>query len=402
MEIKEFFDNNTKHIKIDATLAKYIHFFRVGWMQKNNDTVSFLGGKLLGVHPIRFTSSDDEALFVDILNMDLDKLEPEIHKLPGINKNFIIASNPRYLFLTYLIHRYMTSKLPAKVIDGAVDDLYLIMEYRMFSSLLTNYFKFNADVGVATMTYEKLSNKFLIKKVDNYQQVFEYRIDIVKKGGLHHERILRLTTDDATRIITDLQTRLRSMIKYIYVVMIDVIENGDKVHTTNMVQSNEEGEESVKDIIDSPDKYIRNLKKVMGSSNDLVNEELIYVIGNLIPNIQLDAMRETLVYMSETYLSNAKKIDEILDSIIMLSIRYLNNKAVVANFDKSLDNILIMLKGYWTSSKINDKDVINLKKQVSRLVKKGTGISTSWRITTITIGILLYLFLRGLITKNQH
>ena len=402
MEIKEFFDINAKHIEINSDLARYIHLFRLGWMQKNNDTVSFLGGKLLGVHPMRFTKDDDNALFVDILNIDLDKLEPEIHKLPDINKNFIIASNPRYLFLTYLIHRFTISKLPSKVIDNAVSDLYLIMEYRMFSSLLTNYFKFNADVGVATMTYERLSNKFLIKKVDNYQQVFEYRIDIIKKGGLHWERIVRLTTDDATRIITDLQTRLRSMIKYIYVVMMEVIESGDKIHTSSMNQTNDEGEESIKDIIDTPDKYIRNLKKVMPSTSDLVNEELLYVIGNLIPNLQLDVLRETLVYLSNIYMDNSKKIDDILDTTIMLSIRYLNSKAVVNNYDTSLDNVLLLLKGYWTSSKIKDKDVIKVKKDINKLVKKGTGISTSWRIITVTIGLLLYLFLRGLITKNQH
>jgi len=402
MEINEYFNQYVNHIKFDRELARYLHMFRIGWMQKNNDTITFLSGKLLGVNPVRFTRDDDDSLFVDILGMDLEKLTPEIHKLKDINKNFIIASNPKYLFLTYLLHKFNTSKLDKKIIEDAIMDIVLIMQYRMFSSLLTNYFKFNADVGVATMTYEKLSNKFLIKQVNNYQEVFEHRSPIVLKGGLHYDRSIKCTTDDTTRIITDIQTRLRSMVKYIYVVMLNVIENGDKIHSTSMNQSNHEGEESLRDIVDTPERYINHLKKVISNENDLINDELLYVIGNLIPNIQLDILKDTLKYMSNIYLSNHKKIDELLELTIMTSIRYLNHKSVTHNYDGRLDTVLSLLKGYWTSSKIKDKDVVYIKKQYSRIIKKGTGINTSWRIITITIGLLLYLFVRSLINKNQH
>jgi len=402
MEINEYFNQYVNHIKFDRELARYLHMFRIGWMQKNNDTITFLSGKLLGVNPVRFTRDDDDSLFVDILGMDLEKLTPEIHKLKDINKNFIIASNPKYLFLTYLLHKFNTSKLDKKIIEDAIMDIVLIMQYRMFSSLLTNYFKFNADVGVATMTYEKLSNKFLIKQVNNYQEVFEHRSPIVLKGGLHYDRSIKCTTDDTTRIITDIQTRLRSMVKYIYVVMLNVIENGDKIHSTSMNQSNHEGEESLRDIVDTPERYINHLKKVISNENDLINDELLYVIGNLIPNIQLDILKDTLKYMSNIYLSNHKKIDELLELTIMTSIRYLNHKSVTHNYDGRLDTVLSLLKGYWTSSKIKDKDVVYIKKRYSRIIKKGTGINTSWRIITITIGLLLYLFVRSLINKNQH
>ena len=62
-DLLEVFDKHASHIKFDYELFNNIANNNRRWEQKDNDYIAFLGGDVLGVHPIRYSSIDEEYFF---------------------------------------------------------------------------------------------------------------------------------------------------------------------------------------------------------------------------------------------------------------------------------------------------------------------------------------------------
>jgi len=332
-DIKEVLDKRFQGVKFDKELMNSIKTYRIGWMQKSPEYMEFLGGVLIGTAPIRYSTRDEDDLFVDILNLDMVSMRSELYNVKGINKKWNISSNPYYLTLGYIIHRFSTSTSIGKYKEEAIKETYLVWAYKIVGSLIAYYFKFETTEAIAKATYEKLSNKYLIKKYSSWQELFEYRSKDLLPTGLHNKRILNYTTDDAIYIANDVQGRIRDTIKHIYKVMLNIIEDDGSIVSTSMIE--DIGETSTTTAItDRPDKLITYLNGIVTKPNDF---------------------KATLLHMSNNYYTK-KQHNQLASDIINNSINYLHGKSLHTDYSSRVMEVMKHLRGYWASSSTSTKD----------------------------------------------
>lgn len=393
--LKEVFDIHGL-TKVDIDIYKKIQVFRIGWTQKAPEYIDFLGSKLTGVHPIRFSTRDEDMFFVDIFNIDQPSLTEDLWATKGIDKNKKVTSNPLYITLVYLMHLTITSREIGKHREDMLRELYFIFGYKVISSLFTHYFKFTVDPSTALAVNERLSNKFIIKKVNNWQELFEYRaLDVLPKG-LHYLRLNRLDVDESNRIISDMQGRIRDMLKNIYIILMEVKDSNDRLVSRSNIEMTEDGA-SIKDNTNRPDRYVNYMLSIIDNPSDFIDDDMIYLLNNSYKNLNSRDIYTTLEFMSD---NNFKDRNKIIENIIISSISYLNNKGIHSDYNKHMLDVIKYLKGYFISSSVRDKVILDTKKELLNLVKKLPVTKVNWNYTGLVTYVIIYIFIRSVVSKQ--
>lgn len=391
-----------KHIKIDIDkeFLRKIQSYRIGWCNKSDVYVDFLGSNLTGVHNIRFSDYDNDVLFVDILNIDKSLLRTDLYNLKDIHPERKVSSDTYYLTMSYLMYRVSNSKLNLDDKKLCLEELYYLTAYKMISSLYTNYFQYPVDVSIAKAVYEKLSNHYLIKTEGSWQGVFKYRARDVLPNGLWYKKIEKLNTITATKMVADLQGRIRGIIKELFKIILDVKENNEKVNSSSLIDSNDEDGDGIKEASGRPDIYVTYMKGIFNKPNDFINDDLVYLICQMHKNVDRDKLVETLKYISNNVTPKVGEVD-IVENVINVSINYLSSKRIVNDYNKKAYEVIVLMKGYWSASSVKDPIVRETKDKLIELSRKATGKKTPWLIASIVICVMLYIFIRSTY-RNQH
>ena len=381
------------HIKVplDKKLYKKINNFRLSWAMKSDEYIEFLGSNLLGVNIVRFSKLDEEALMVDILNVDSKALINDVKSLPEIDPSWKRVNVAVYVALTYLMHVTINTKTQGFKQEAMIKELYLIYAYRTFSSLIYNGFSYTADKNLAVSTYEKLSNKFLIKRLNNWQEVFEYRsTDVTDDKSIQYKLAKEYSTLDALNLIQVLQDKLKKNFLNVYSVMMEIKNSGNIIKTNSLLETNEDGE-GLKDILERPDKHIVYIKSILGIKDDFIKDDLVNMVLHMISTIKHKQFKQLLIAISE----HSEVSTPLVEKSIITTITYLNSKKNI-NTEDTIAGIKA-IKNYWGYSKTLDKDTLEVKKELNKFIKDYLKIKTKWVISSLIIGLILYVYLRATI-----
>jgi len=400
-DIKDFFKKNLPHIKASESLMRKLREFRLDWSTKSDDYIDFLGSKLLGVHMIRFSDLDNDKLMVETLNIpNWRELQDEIYEVPGIEKNFKIGSDIVYQTLAYIAHLFLLDNhLNKKIKENGVREACLIMQYRMFSSLYSWYFKYSTTETIATTVYNKLSHKYLIKQLPNWQKVFEYRVEnCLDKKSPNYKKLKRFNTQDAVRLVSDIQTKLREQVKQIYKILIDVLEKKEVMEVEDSTYvGGENDEEQIKDKTTGKFNYIVNIKNIVFNKNEIIDENLVKFIDRIVPNINEHILKQFIICVSETKdEKQQKEVLKIVEDILLISLDYLQRININIEKREYIPKALMAIKNYWSSSKVSLQRMKEIKEYINKLAYACTGKKTSWLLVSLTIGYITYIFGRSL------
>jgi len=400
-DIKEFFAKNLPHLKASESLMRKLREFRLDWSTKSDDYIDFLGSKLLGVHMIRFSDLDNDKLMVDTLHIrNWKDLQEEIYLVKDMEKNFKIGSDIIYQTLAYIAHLFITDKkLNNRIKENGVREACLIMQYRMFSSLYSWYFKYSTTETIATTVYNRLSHKYLIKQLPNWQKVFEYRVEnCLDKKSPNYKKLIKFTTVDAIRIVSDIQTKLREQVKQIYKILIDILEKKEVMEVENSTYTGgENNEEQIRDNTTGKFNYITNMKNIIFNRNEIIDENLIKFIDRIVPNIDETLLKNFIICVSELKDEKEKKeIYTIVEDVILISLEYLQRLNLNIEKREYIPKAITNIKNYWSSSKVTVSRMKDIKDYIKELAYQCTGKKTSWLLVSLTIGYITYIFARSL------
>jgi len=396
-DLKEFFSIIAKDVKFDKHLWKELLNFRLRFITKNDEHSEFFGDKLFGVHIVRFSALDDIELVENIYGLDLNFCMKEIYKVEGIDKNHKVASNFIYHLLLYTMHRFALNKdmnRTEKDLRKYLMEPLLIMEYRMFSSLYTWYFKFKVPKEVAIAALRQMSNKFLIKKLDSWEEFFEERInDFIGKDSIYYKRLIRYTTEDAINIIITLQTKLRSVVKNIAREIYDVLEKNNAIKTEEMFYQ----DGKLKETSQGLRVMIENIKLKYNSGLDFVDADLAKFIEKYFNNLPDGMLVKMLKFVAtDDKHIDRKKMSEVLEKIIVIDYEYLN-RIDINPLDKTQVLLIITnLKNYWSSSKVKNPEMEKIKKYLYKVSMLATGRKTSWMNVANVIAFTVYVYVFAL------
>lgn len=395
-EAVDLFDKVYARIKFDKSLYKKLHKFRLAWTRKSGEYAEFLGGNTLGVQAVRFSTRDVNALLSDIYKVDAGELLNAIRKLPDIDESWAVSTNPVSQTMVYTMHRFMLDGKLGKDTEKGMRECYYIMAYNIIGSLMSNYFSHPANPAVAKATTERMSNRFLLKRLGSWNEVLKYRAgDVLPPDGLHVDRIRTYSTEDSVRVINDLQGRIRELFKSTWSVMADIMDSGSIVDTWSATKENTDGEQESKPVTNRPDRYVIAIKEVVGTPASFIDNDIVHMVTSLVGSSDDDIVRASLERISNTYDPKVAKHDYIA-TLIIKNIVYINSKGITGDYRSNALAIIKHMKGYWSSGSVKDSDVNAVKDTIRDIVIQASGRRTKWVISANTLAVIVYIFVRSI------
>lgn len=402
--IKAVFESSLGHLKIDRGLLKRIKQYETGYITRSSDHLEFFSGKLLGVNSVKFLPSDRQRWFDEILMAQEEPLETQLYELPEVNQDWKVSSDTMNLSCAWLLHAfYMTKELtPEEKHEGMVFTL-LIMQYKFLTSRLSQHFRYLTDKETAEATYASLSDKYLIRQMKNWRDVFVYWAkQIIEKESKHYPTIQKF--DDDARIVyllNDTQGRVRRMIIGIYDVFMRVHRSGLKIQSESSVVEYD-GESALKDKLNAPVNYTRYLMEVISDANTFIRPELVSVVEKLVHTAPPKLTNQTLLYLSQNaHLGRDNAIRDMLSDVMVHAFVYLNENRGFVRTHTHLADILVRLKGIYTSSRSTDPLLLKIRADVETLVHKATGNKVDTVLASVRTFTMLYIVARTL-TRGHY
>lgn len=403
--LKSVFDELFSQTKFNEHLAKELYRYQIGFVNKNSEHLEFFGGNLLGVQVVRYTDKDLNRYFDDVLEIDYLSLEEDLLDTQGINPEFKVSSDALNLTTMYLIHRFLTNKNMAKEKrERAAIDAALIFYYRVTSSLLSHYFRYPADPKIAQATYARLTNRYLIKQLGSWQEVFMYRAkELISPDGIHHKTLTEFNDTEAiVQMVNDAQGRIRDMFKNIYAEFKNAHTAGDSIAITTLSDIDMDGGDVIKDKTHSPDVYQNYLISILSDQNSFIKEELVGVVAKVNESMQIRNFRNTLVWMTEQGNNQHHiKIEHFIKQVMIYSINYLAKHGYMLRDTKDLSGMMYKLKNLYLASRSSDDELAEIRKAGSEIITLACGKISEQANASIRTGIILYLCLRAF-TKHYY
>lgn len=397
--VKKVFDEECQNLVIDDKLIGRLEAFNTSFITRNSDHIEFFGGNLTGVHVVRFYDHDRDNWFGDILGTDETILEKRILDVESINQDHHVASDTMNLSCVWLTHAILNSKKLSKEKQhrGAIIVL-LVLQYKFLTSRLFRHFKFPAQRSTAEATYAALSGKFAIKQCGSWMKVLETRAeDIIdqKNSNSHYKRIMAMSDDkDVIYVLSDTQSRIRSMLRGIYDVFLKIHHQGVRISSYNTTVELD-GEEMIRDKTKSVAKYSQYISSIITDKESFVRDELLVVIEKIMTTMPPDLLVKNLEWISKNYRQRgAEEIEEVVGLIILHSLDYFNHHRYLVRNTADLPGLLGQLNGVYKSSKSSDPTLQRIKSLMYDIVKNSTGIKSDSTISAVRTGTMLYIVLR--------
>ena len=105
--------------------------------------------------------------------------------------------------------------------------------------------------------------------------------------------------------------------------------------------------------------------------------------------------------MSDTYLENHLEYNWLFKVAVLEGISYLKNNGIgSSSLQTQVEEAMLKLNGRWITAKGQSEDVYKFKDITYKMTRKATGKKSRSMLTSVSIGIGLYIFLRA-ISKNK-
>ena len=400
------FDEIFKSVKFNKDLAKKIYQFQIGFVNKNEDHMLFFGGNLLGVQVVRFTPTDYNVFYDNVLGVDPDLIIRAIATESTIDTTFKVSSDNFNLTCFYCMHRFLTSDLLADAQkEMAATDVALIYQYKIMASLLSHYFRYPADPDIAQATYASLSGRFLIKRLGNWSEVFSYRAnEIIRDDGLHHH-ILRNFNDDKAIVdaVNDTQGRIRDMVKNITSEFMKVHISGERINVSSSTDITLDGKEIIKDKIHGPDIYNKYILSVMSDEFTFIKEELFSIVVQAMPGISSKLLRTSLQWLSiQSHGQFKADADLFIKNVLIYTIEYLSKNGDIVKQSRDLMNLTVNIRNLYLASRSSDEELKKIRDLGSKLIKRISPTSSESVVNNIRTGMILYITLRAFTKHYYH
>lgn len=400
---RDLFNDYCSHVNFDTNLVRQLEMFQIGFMTKNEDHINFFGGNLLGLHRVRFSNQDKMRWFDEVLRMDPQTLQDEIKHLPHIDIQHKVSSDVFNLSCIWLIYKINNSvSLNQAQKDKGMLTVGIILFYRFFTSRYCRHFPYLTDKATALATLNALSNRFDIKRLGSWQAVITKMAETMIKRGSSHWPVFEKMEDDlkVVRVLNDMSSRNRAMLKGIYAVFKDVHAKGIKVYSTsaNVVL---DGEDMLRDKKEGVTKYTRYLSEIIVSEESFIKQELENVVQELMPTMSPRMLHEVLQWFVGNQKPGDNLINKLLDTIIKHAYDLVSTDRSLMRDGFDLMAVLFKLRGIYTSSKAKDPKLLMCRKELDKIGKKVLRTSNNAAISSARTGIMLYVVLRTF-TMNYY
>lgn len=399
--IKSVFNAHCSHLVFDQKMLRKVTTYEQQFANKNDAHISFFGGNLMGVDPVRFKDEDRNRWFDDILEVDEHHLEDDLHALPEVVTHRHVSSDTMNLSCLWVIHKFLTTdKLNEDDRQRGAVAAALVLQYKYITSILANWFTWNADPIIAQATYAALNKRFGLKVAGSWGELLKQRARaIVGKGELHYKALVAFDKD-IDYIANDTQGRIKDILKNIRDVF-TMVQNSPEMQMRSVSSTIElDGELKVRDKSRLASQYQRYLLEVIGDKNNFVVPELVGIIVKTIPTMPRAALVNTLTYMSNNASPKADpRVERICELTLQHAFDYLSRNPDTMASQNDIPGLLRKMKSLYQASRTNNVMIVEMRKLTEDIAKIATKSKNKVLIPAVRNAVLLYILIR---TFTRH
>lgn len=414
--LKDIFNEASKNIKFDLKLAKKIHDYVAGLMNRNEDHVMFFGSNLTGPYPLRYKTGDRNEWFVDIKDIDEFEIKRRIREETIIDESWERATDAYNMDCLYTVHRWLNSNLGERDKRKAIHDTLMALNIKLMGSIMARYFPYCCDEATALEVYARLSKKFHIKRFGNWRGVLENRSDDVTAVTSKWLPVLKNFDDDAeiAQCISDIQGRLRSMIKYIWDVLEKVRLDQQKFNKTSM-SIDAGGEKVIQELNRSSDKYKDYIANSVLDEATFIKPELLCIVDAEMKTMPVKLLQDCLRFMVKLANSenegkmkvnnvtvSAADLNKLLNDVIEHAINTIRDDRSAGRNMHDLSWILRKEKLLITAPKTTNDLVFNMRDLTDGIVRASAKTKNATIIATLKTGICIYIVARTFAMKHYE
>ena len=329
------------------------------------------------------------VLYRDMLDVMPVTITKDYASCPNL-PSFKITGDLYNLSLFYLAHRFLASSLPDKIKISGAKECMLLFNYRTISALTSNGFRYLSDPEAAQATYEKLSNRFILKQMKSWAGYMQYRADsVINKKSVHWDPLLRLNNDHKfIYAISDSQGRIADTFKQMYRIYVQVLEDGAHLQSTSTVDE-AFGEKEIAEIYNND---ASKINKTVASSNNPSNfyvPEIALVLTRLYPVVTEEALRKFIYsYSTHTIGNRGKLVNKFTTDALVWIYDYISTSTLTPNEKKSLPVVLALVRNGIGSSRSVDPKLTRLRTDGERVINAVSDVDQQLMLTYRTILLL--------------
>ena len=400
--IKEAFDTHLKDLPIDSQFVKKVKNFQHYFLTKNDDHLHFFAEPLVGVYNIKWTTKETDMWWSDICEVDGDEVSDDYLSVPEVNPKFEISGKAINVLFLYLIYRVKNStllkekeKLECKLA------LLAIIQYRFISSLHSNNFRLAlADKSLALETYNRLDNKFDLKRDKSWKVMLDKRAAIIiDERGVYGKIIQKFDNDKRIiEMINDIKGRLNKSMVAIMNKFYEAKEEGARIHSTSSTLMLDDL--VVKDLSRQQVSYIRYIQRIAGSPETFIKKEIRDVIISSMKAVDEDFFDQVLVFFSQNFENQKfKYLHDVVDNVINYTFDFMREENLSIR-----DSFIIAtrIRQNFMSGKTNDEKIVETRKKVDKMIHTYNPKTKRMVITSERVGLMMYIVLRALFMKHYQ
>lgn len=383
--------------RLAKRIIQYAHYLRT----KNQDHISWFGGNLLGVDRIKFLPADSNRWFDDVLQVDEDYLRECVYTVDAINEDWNVSSDIFNLSCIWALHRLVTGNFQSKLNQAAQIEVGVILQFKYYTSIWYNFFDKPVDKAAAEATYQALSMKFRLRQLGSWGAVLEYQAaQLCDPKGLRARTLKTFATDEEViRIVTDINTRCRAVVKDMYGPLDAVRSTNSRINTVSSTTITVEGDKILKDVNNFFHTSILYLKDAAGNPENFIRDDLVQVVAELMPTANVKAILECLRAISMAKEGQPRReVDWMLETTLQQGFEYIAQNRIRVTDAKQ---VLLKLKALYTSSTTKIPELLELRKVLDRFAKKNCFLNSSSALSSVRTAVMLYFIIRAL-AYNQY
>ena len=405
MNAKQVLDEFFKNISFDTALYKKLVYNNIEFITKNEDHKHLFGSKLIGCHHIKYTHYDKNIFYNNLFGIESDDVVAAINDIKTINKKFKTARDDINLVTFYMAHRFLTNDDLAKEkrIEYAKEVLNYF-NYRTLVLISSNYFVYPISEEKAVSLSERLSNRYVIKRLKNWNEYCAYRSEEYLDSKFLDLLVKFNKDDELPNAITDLLNRTKDTLKNIYGEFITMMENDEIIKSKSNVVNDVEGQEVILDKINTPESYFTKIEAMTTDKNTFIRKDYLDVTIDIINSVSYRQLEETLslcLEYSYTGRENHQKFNNFMKDILVNSIEYLHRNNIYLNNNSNVLTVINSIVGNVLYARGNEINITKLKAEGDKLIKaiyKHNKVNISERtIKNLRNAVYVYVMLIALI-----
>jgi len=384
-------------IKADKDLLEKLKRFRLDWITRDKkdsaEHIDFLSTDLVGVYPVLFSKTDVETIY-DILNVEGKSFKKDVKKLSDINPEFKNITEPVYILMLYVMYLFNIGKASKAVKEEARNITMSILLFKMVSSILNHYYReYNVSINDASLTRERMHGNNLFVRYGSWNNVIKHFAEAVTdEKGLHGKRLRKnFKVDDITYIISNTKTSINSFVFNSNLVYLNVKE-GDSTHSTTKAFLEGDDAAILQDHKNIHLDLTRAYRLIL-ATGDFYNNDVVEVLFSTYVGLKKDDLINGIKVIEELFVSDeSKELLAILDLLFETTIHTLYIDKLHPPYSRNIVKIIEYLKNYYTSSRVSDKRLIEVKDYLKKHMKTKLK-RNSRRSVAIANTVMVYCFI---------